>query len=210
MGSVVCIDNILVVLMLGQRFQNVSVFRRDNHFLLVDLWHSFIFFAVHGSQACFAVIPPLILILGSRLAEYTPRIWLTTSIALTFILTSTLVISDWQFAEYYRQQAKTIKGSLHTDNTVWFTGHWGWQWYAKRNGLKQLESLTPQAVPGDLLIYPTGIHQQKINPDLVMSLQGEITGSKSWLPIDSKAIYFSSYGTIPWHLSKGLGENSYI
>jgi len=45
---------------------------------------------------------------------------------------------------------------------IHFTGHWGWQWYAKQNGMIQLEALNPEVRAGDYLVYPENIHQQTL------------------------------------------------
>jgi len=50
-------------------------------------------------------------------------------ITLTIILGLILGISDWKYADYYRQMASSIE--LPKDRTVWAVGLWGWQWYAK-------------------------------------------------------------------------------
>ena len=46
---------------------------------------------------------------------------------------------------------------------VYFAGHWGWQWYAKKEGLLQYDIYNTQFNRGDILVMPM-TEQQYIPP----------------------------------------------
>ena len=155
-------------------------------------------------------IPGLLLILGSSIkSQQVKKTKLYVSLATTIILTTNLALSDWQFANFYRKQAVEIVANLPADRDIWFTGHWGWQWYAKQSGMKQLELFRPKAEPGDYVIYPERIHQQKLNPKLILNRVNVIQSPPIKLTYLSTAngaqFYFSKH--MPWRFSeKPLGN----
>ena len=155
-------------------------------------------------------IPGLLLILGARIkSQRVKRSKLYVSLAATIILTTNLALSDWQFADFYRKQASDIVAALPADRVIWFTGHWGWQWYAKQSGMKQLESLRPKAKSGDFVIYPENIHQQRLHPKLILERVKVIQSPPLKLTYLSTAndgqFYKSKH--LPWRFSeKPLGN----
>ena len=155
-------------------------------------------------------IPAMLFILGSKLqARWSSKIVLA-SVFTTIFITTNLAIADWQFANYYRQQAIDITKLLPKDSVIWFTGHWGWQWYAKQYGMKQLNSLNPSAMIGDYLVYPTQIDQQTMNPRLILKPVMELHGHSINNTFLSTAGGFASFyvsSTMPWSLNeKPLGD----
>ena len=37
---------------------------------------------------------------------------------------------------------------------IWYAGHWGWHFYAEREGFRQLHAEGPFPAPGELLLWP--------------------------------------------------------
>ena len=117
------------------------------------------------------------------------------------LFTGNLAVADWQFANFYRREAKNIRESLPDESVVWFTGHWGWQWYARLNGMRQLESSSPEAKPGDYLVIPRGISQQELDPDLLFDPIKVIPGpTMKWTLLSTAngtaSFYRAKY--LPW------------
>ena len=65
-----------------------------------------------------------------------PSPWLAAAGVATAGLGLALGVSDWVFADVYRQEAGRIMAKLVPDRAVWFVGHWGWQYYAERAGFE--------------------------------------------------------------------------
>jgi 4-amino-4-deoxy-L-arabinose transferase-like glycosyltransferase len=150
------------------------------------------------------VIVPITLLLAHFIEIHLSFFWSATAFFLSIFLTLSLGISDLIWANYYKEKAALIKSELPSKANIYFTGHWGWQWYAKQNGMQQLETLNPQIQPGDYLVYPNGIHQQrldKIPSNLHLKVLKEYTESPSTLTFfktDRARFYSSSFKNLPW------------
>ena len=86
----------------------------------------------------------------------------------TLFLGVAIGVSDWHYAEFYKQKAAEIK-ELRLPNRTWAVGHWGWQWYATRNGMKVYERDSNQVAVGDFLIIPKNVARQDVHPGLVLN-----------------------------------------
>jgi hypothetical protein len=131
------------------------------------------------------------------------------SLLCSISLTLMLAVSDFSFANFYKKNAEVIAEKLEGE-TVWFSGHWGWQWYARANGMRQIDPHNLSAVqPGDYLAYPEKIHQQgtKIASRLILFDDFfEVNERRSWWEYVSTAsparFYISSWRQIPWNFSR--------
>lgn len=112
-------------------------------------------------------MPAAGLLLGAELdaqlasPDGVPR-WLRTAIALCLLffgVSGVLVLSgDARYGQLSRRAAKELVADAVADGkTVWFTGHWGFQWYASRAGGRVL-SLDSTPSPHDLLVGPSKNH----------------------------------------------------
>jgi len=150
----------------------------------------------------------LISLLSARFVERPSFAWRSAMLLLTASLSLALGVSDWTWANFYREKAAEIRRELPATANIYFTGHWGWQWYAKQNGMKQLEALKPQLEIGDYLVYPEAIHQQtlgKIPPDRQLAVQKKYSEPFSLLTFfstrDASRFYSSSAQQAPWAIS---------
>jgi hypothetical protein len=180
--------------------------------LLLYLWvaagSSFIvlFAPFMATRHVLLVIVPISLLLA-RFVDGSSLAWHTAMLLLTASLSLVLGVSDWTWANFYREKAAVIRRELPATANIYFTGHWGWQWYAKQNGMKQLEALNPQLEIGDYLVYPEAIHQQtleKIPLDQQLSMQKKYTEPFSLLTFFStrnKARFYGSNLKAPWRIS---------
>lgn len=114
------------------------------------------------------LMPALLLLLGRELA-HVPARWRRAGLAATVGLGVALGVSDWVSADAYRRQASMIPALIERQlperGHVWFVGHWGWQWYATREGLKQFDSRATLLQPGDLLVEPALVSGQELRPE---------------------------------------------
>jgi hypothetical protein len=153
------------------------------------------------------VIVPVSLLLA-RFVDRPSFAWRSAMLLLTASLTLALGVSDWTWANFYREKAAEIRHELPANANIYFTGHWGWQWYAKQNGMKQLEALNPQLEIGDYLVYPEAIHQQtlkNIPPDRQLTVHKKYTEPFSLRTFfstrDGARFYSSSIYQAPWAIS---------
>ena len=74
-----------------------------------------------------------------------------------------LAVSDWLLADAYRTVAPQLAAKLsRSDRTIWYVGHWGWQWYAERAGMRQYEPGESPLREGDYLLVPEMVPRQEI------------------------------------------------
>lgn len=81
----------------------------------------------------------------------------------TALLGVYLALSDFAYANTYRSAAKLIGEGTNPTTTTWSLGHWGWQWYSEKNGLKVYNWSANLAV-GDLVIRPSIPSSQELTP----------------------------------------------
>lgn len=110
----------------------------------------------------------LLLAAGPRalLPVFRPRL-MAAGTALTVALGALVAIADWRAADLYRTQATELAQLLHgrdPEARLWFTGHWGWQWYARKAGLSAYLPGQSAAAPGDFLVEPSLVHRQEVGP----------------------------------------------
>jgi len=103
--------------------------------------------------------PPILVLL---VAAYPPgAAWSRIGLATTVCLGALLAISDWRRANVYRVEASSLASASHT---TWTVGHWGWQWYAARAGMRDYAPGQTKLAAGDILIEPQTVHRQRISP----------------------------------------------
>jgi len=151
------------------------------------------------------LIIPFILLFGAKLFDKAPKIINLTTAIVTIVLGLLLGISDWVYADFYRKAAKDIKTS--EDYTLWSGGHWGWQWYAEKNGMKTYSSEDDRNIKiGDIIAYPKDIHRQEINEDFMLSTIEIKTEKSNILTFFSGKSFASMYNINTarpaWTLSK--------
>jgi len=64
--------------------------------------------------------------------------------------------ADYQYADTYRQFAREAAATLTVPqgNRIWYSGHWGWQYYASAAGFHQITKSGDTPKPGDLVLVP--------------------------------------------------------
>jgi len=162
-------------------FNSQIIFKSNEkeRFLILVLWFlgSSVFFIAFSSFIAVrhftVIIPVILLMLGYNVTQKTPKKWLHTAMGISVFLGIVLGVSDWKYADVYRAQAKQIKDSIRTrsDNTIWFVGHWGLQWYAKKVGMKPYDLNTSELQQGDHFIVPLLIDKQQIAENHINSLK---------------------------------------
>ncbi len=83
------------------------------------------------------IIPAISLLIASEIEL--PRNAKVFGLAMTSLLSVGLCLSDFRFAEFYKSEASTVRSSLPAGATIWAAGHWGWQYYAMKNGFPEID-----------------------------------------------------------------------
>ena len=92
--------------------------------------------------------------------------WLIAPAVAAAVVSLILVKSDYDLAGTGRQAARQlVERNQKAGQTLWFAGHWGFQYYMEKLGAKPLDARKPEMQPGDMVVYPN--HGSNIGmPDL--------------------------------------------
>ncbi|MFD2244792.1 hypothetical protein [Pontibacter ruber] len=113
-----------------------------------------------------------------------------------------LGISDWVYADFYRQMPYEVKSKLPANVTVWSAGHWGWQWYSKDAGMQEYETDSSRVRVNDYIVAPKHIPLQVVNEKLALEEVQRIVPPATPLTYFSTGLfasfYTSDYLVAPW------------
>lgn len=121
--------------------------------------------------------------------------WLLVPAAVLAVLVAT---ADLGLAVASRDAARSLGAQLSgTGRTVWFEGHWGFQYYAQLGGLLPLDYRRPAVRPGDLLIAPEIMSDPYRLPENIVAPLREFTfQSFPFLTTQSDALGAGFYATV--------------
>lgn len=134
------------------------------------------------------------------------------AIGIHFVLAAAAGASDYAYAELYRQQAAELSAKLESGKTNWFTGHWGWMWYAERAGLRQYDLNFSRPRAGDILVAPENIDKQPLaeihKRRLRLVKRVKVSANPAtFLRVGPPAGYYaSSVRRLPWEVSFAPNE----
>ena len=150
---------------------------------------------------------PFILLICRNLIGRIPYPIKMISLGMSILLGALLTVSDWQYADFYRQISKKI--FLPENSRIWISGHWGWQWYSKKisdGNVTQYGTNTSVVHPGDYLIRPAVADQQTLNENLVLKEMRRVwikPGLGTFFSVHKAgSMYLSFPKKGPWNLSK--------
>jgi 4-amino-4-deoxy-L-arabinose transferase-like glycosyltransferase len=118
-------------------------------------------------------LPPLVLLAFRYLGERVSRpAWraltvavLTAQVAAAFLVAA----ADYEYADAYRDFAASAAEKLGQEpGRIWYAGHWGWHFYAEREGFRQLHAEGPFPAPGELLLWPKAGHVGLVKTSEIM------------------------------------------
>jgi 4-amino-4-deoxy-L-arabinose transferase-like glycosyltransferase len=161
---------------LAARRTSLSPNPADARLLILLLWIAghlsfYSLFAPAMAIRHLLLVLPAVLLVGALLwPARLPRADATFGLATSVALSVALGWADWSFATFLRNEAMLIRATLPAEARVWFTGHWGWQWYAARAGLRQVDVARAEFAPGDFLVVPRDLDDEPIRnpPRLVL------------------------------------------
>jgi len=146
---------------------------RDSVFLLgwigfIVLFTSSIYFA--AVKHILLLLPPLIMLFVVMTEDFLGRyakIYLSCALVFTFLSGLVISYADFKYANAYRDFAyRSVKKYKLPENSVWFVGHWGFQYYMEKLGCKALGYSDNSPKNNDILIMPSLIaeHQWPCKP----------------------------------------------
>jgi hypothetical protein len=119
------------------------------------------------------------------------------------VLAVLIIRADAAFADLGRRAADDLIATRTArGQTVWFAGHWGFQWYAERAGAKPLTLHGPAPRPGDLAVSSQnalGAIIEVFQPrTLVTVLASDQPGGRIMSRAAGAGFYSNVWGYLPW------------
>jgi hypothetical protein len=151
------------------------------------------------------LIMPFVLWILKPFFQNAPKMVLNLTLFVSVFIGIILGISDWFYADYYREAAQNISKQTNNPN-LYSRGHWGWQWYSKKEGLKEYGKDSTLLQVNDLIIGPVNVSKQDLHPSLVLeTIYTEIPPSSLFTFFsgnDYASMYNASSKRTSWKLSK--------
>ncbi|MDD5628505.1 MAG: hypothetical protein PHU21_05545, partial [Elusimicrobia bacterium] len=119
----------------------------------------FFYWSVVTRYLAFLIIPIVLaqaLVLEARLGPEALRRSYAAGFVVLFALSSALARVDYRYAGAQRETARMV-AERFPGRRLWFTGHWGFQYYMEKAGASQVDALSGgwQALrPGDIVVIP--------------------------------------------------------
>lgn len=120
--------------------------------------------------------------------------------------------SDAVFASDSRTAARLFHKKLAGQNTtLWFQGHWGFQYYMEAGGARPLDKRAPQTRPGDYLVTPENNTNLSRIPLQIFEPAGTISIERPFGFVTSNrdaggGFYADTIGPLPFALSPAREE----
>ena len=112
-------------------------------------------------RTLFPALPPMAILAARRLQALGSKrnrfhgLWTITGVLLSVILTLLVTYADFASAFSQKRAAKEILNRYAAPNkTIWFQGHWGFQYYIEAMGAKPFNFNQPKVRDGEIVIVP--------------------------------------------------------
>ena len=138
-------------------------------------------------------------------------------LAVAAVLSLLVARADYQLANSARAAAIRIKNEFggSAANTIWFEGHWGFQYYAEANGLIAFDSTDQRFHPGDFIVLPfnntnlASIPKEKVERVSMIELP-----ASRWVATMSRPLgagfYMDILGPLPFAFGAVPDEKYYV
>jgi hypothetical protein len=98
---------------------------------------------------------------------------------------------------------------------VWTTGHWGWQWYAEKNGMMELVPGESRVAVGDFIVYPERVHRQPLPANIVDTTVETIpkaptNGVRAFASPNAGFYATSAFEQLPWAVRRDPIETFHV
>ena len=211
---------VVLIILLDVVKTYISKFRQlisSHAFILLLLLSAFSVFVIISPQFMASrhllVVVPFALLLSHKLISKAGFGMNSLGISIAFVMTVSLGMSDWQYADYYRNAVELVK--KEENQKTWALGHWAWQWYAQKAGMKVFNSDNELAVQlNDQVVFPANIPKQKISENIRLDTMEIIIQEPSLGTFISgknyASFYNSSFSKPMWKFSTEPIDTLYI
>jgi len=198
----------------------------DALFLAMWIMGTFFFAAFVNWTINVRSVLPLIPAVGILLARRFDRVAVASSCSMIAKIAFALLLCGWVSIWLARADAKLANSardavSLIQEKTrgqggnLWFTGHWGFQYYMELSGARPVDWDHPALQPGDFVVVPfNNANMRVVNPEYVASQQVVDVPLHSWASTISPALgagFYSSYwGPLPFAFGPVAPEHYWI
>ncbi|MDP2174360.1 MAG: glycosyltransferase family 39 protein [Bacteroidota bacterium] len=131
---------------------------------LISLSVFMIILAPFMASRHFLLLLPFLILLAIPILEKSSPLTKNFILTISVIFGITTSISDWIFADFYRNKAAVFANKYPNSYSI---GHWGWQHYSKSAGMQVYGRDSSRLKLGDILIGPVDVAKQAIHPSLV-------------------------------------------
>ncbi|GAB3335243.1 hypothetical protein GCM10027429_17360 [Marivirga atlantica] len=164
-----------------------------------------LFAPINATRHSLLLIPFFIILFHKEIDASVGPI-LNITLAVTIFLGVALGVSDWLYADFYRNAAEEISVKKQPDQKVYAAGHWGWQWYAYQNGWEIYATNGDHKIrKDDIILIPKNASKQHIDKALKLDTIDFYTEKPNLLTFFSGKSYASMYTTFgdkpAWNLS---------
>jgi len=198
--------------------------RRDSQAWLLVLWVAGTFaFAAFGNwtvngRSILPMLPAVGIVLARRYerSKWIGRPALKIGMAVGAVFALLVADADFQLAVAVQRTAREAMAKVGQGRgTVWFEGHWGFQYYMEQAAATAVDYHHFQPAPGDILVLP--LHNTYISeppPGMVarrdvLSVPGPI-GLTTWQAAVGAGFYSSVTGPLPFAFGAVPAESLYI
>ena len=190
--------------------------RRDPRSWLLGLWvagtfcfTAFANWTING-RSLLPLVPAVGILLARRWdagGQTYPRA-LPVGFAASALLALLVAQSDFQLAVAVRQSAEQAFARYNSGGTtVWFEGHWGFQYYMQELGAKAVDFKHSRQLPGDILLLPQ--HNTDVSepsPEIAFRRDTLSIPNPSWLATWQAAVGAGFYSSVVGPLPFGFGR----
>ncbi|MBN2327458.1 MAG: glycosyltransferase family 39 protein [Candidatus Omnitrophica bacterium] len=148
--------------------QEESEYAGDSLFLFAwlcaPILFSILFVPFQAVRHQILALPPLMLLGWRAVYRAHKEGWLLkVLVGVLFAMQATVgymtAAVDYQHASAYPYFAKYAKEKYASpDHQTWFVGHWGWKYYAEREGFRMRHAGGELPEPGDIVLWPLRVH----------------------------------------------------
>jgi 4-amino-4-deoxy-L-arabinose transferase-like glycosyltransferase len=203
---------------------------KDADSLLLFMWvigtfifASFLNWSVNG-RSVLPLSPALGVLLVRRIQQKTPLSNMITTRGVLLPLVPSLLVAlsvtwaDYKLADTARIEAAEVSHSyMSNPGTVWFQGHWGFQYYMEAIGGKALDFQQSNIERGDIMIIPSNnsnVFESRIPVQSFRLIQVSQITPVSWLTTISRSLgagfYSDLWGPLPFVVGSVPVEKYYV
>lgn len=155
-------------------------------------------------------IPAAAILLAGMLPSARPAVerWLTGAALAASVAVSLLVLVGTRDLALAQRQAarELVAPRVQAGERVWFTGHWGFQWYAEAAGAQPAVWLGDVPQPGDTVVVSLIDQGPFVQKWTQKSVVARVTYDHPGRVMDKHAgagFFTNGYGWLPWVWAKG-------